>query len=885
MILTNGSLIISLAFLIIIVKKYDIDFTKIKTKAEKKSLRFKNLFKRKYIVLLSVFLIVSMIAFKFIEFIYSNALEQRYINDEQSLFAFIGIANGTIMILSFLIQTFVNDRIIADYGVKTAVLVMPVILGVLSIVAIFITTAFGFSGVESAGFAAYFIVIVGAYVFTNSLRDAMENPAFKLYFLPLEDNIRFDIQTKIEGVIGQVATLVAGGFMLLLSFVNLERAYFLLSLLFIVVLMVFVVNALHKQYNDVLHKKLSTLKKNVNNADAKLPFNSVVLNHDVILGLLKSDLNTVKLNLDLVKKIEPGQYYELLYYLLNSDKEEVVMYVLKLITEIKPLSSLQPLNKVIENTKHGQVKMMAENARSMIYHFKGIMDEGFLLDQMARSTNINEREFVAHYLSNHESSNKNDNLLHLLLRDPNNQVRKSAIIAVGKIKRPEFWPMLLELIQSNTFGSLAQKSLSLIGDPVIGRLEAVFYKSGQSLQTMRRVLKTYGRIGSEKAKEALWNKMDYPDKQIQQEVLSNLSGIGLVVNAERASKIKDIIKSDLINIVWNNLAIRTVRIDMDNQLIESLKEENKKTFDHIYTLLAMIYDKSSIAIVKENIESNNPDNITFAIELLDVFLDEDLKEYIIPVLDDIPIEDKLSKLNIYDPFVDASDADLFKSIINRDYNQISRWTKACALFNMAFLDEDDIVSDDLIAQLFNPDQLLCETAAWVIYSHSPYDFQILSKRIPEHSKRYITKLIPEIDNHNINDIFKLKFGKARFLKKIELFNTLSTSVLNEVLEICEETYYPEGTTLNLKGNYSVSDLILIFKGKLSLVNNTGETFKFGNGHVIGGGIHLSGDDYFSVIEEDIIGLKIKYDDYLELLNNHKEVLEKVLKLNNRQFVL
>ncbi|NMM49325.1 hypothetical protein [Marinigracilibium pacificum] len=881
LVLTNGCLIISLSFLLIIVSKYDIDFTKIKTKEEKRSLKFKNLFKRKYIVLLSAFLIVSMIALKFIEFIYSNVLEERYINDEQSLFAFIGIANGTIMILSFMIQTFVNDKIIADYGVKVAVLVMPVILGILSLVAIFIATAFGFSIIESAGFAAYFIVIVGAYVFTTSLRDAMENPAFKLYFLPLEDNIRFDIQTKIEGVIGQVATLLAGGLMLLLSFINLDQAFFLMSLVFVVIVMVFVVNALHKSYTDVLHKKLSALKQSRQVIEEDLPVKSAVLSKEVVLSLLKSDLNTVTLNLDLVKKVEPAQYYDLLYYLLKNENVDVIMYILKVITEVKPLSSLPYLNDLIENSEHGQVKVMAENARSMIFHFKGIMDDGKLLDQMARSSNNYEREFVAHYLVNEESS-KNDDLLHLLLRDPNNQVRKSAIIAAGNIKRQEFWPVLLELIQSNTFGSLAQKSLAIIGDPVINRLESVFYKSGQSLQTMRRVLKTYGRIGSEKAKEVLWNKMDYPDKQIQQEVLDNLSKVGIIINKERASRIKDIIKGDLVNILWNDLAIKSIQIDIDNQLHDALKEENNRTFDHIYTLLSMIYDSSSIETVKENIESQNPDNITFAIELLDVFLDDDLKEYLIPVLDDIPLDEKLAKLNIYDPFEKVTDADLCKNIINRDYNQISRWTKACALFNMAFLDDDHVISDDLVAQLFNPDPLLCETAAWVIYAHSPYDFEVLSKRIPENSRKYITKLIPEIDNHNINDIFKLRFGKARFLKKVELFSSLSTNVLNEVLEVCKEVYYPEGASLDLKGKYSVSDIILLFKGRLSLLNSKGEAIKFGHGDLIGGGIHVSGDDYFSVLEDDLVGLKIAYDDYLELLNNHKEVLEKVLILNNKQ---
>ena len=51
--------------------------------------------------------------------------------------------------------------------------------------------------------------VISGKAFTASLRDALESPAFKLFFLPFDLTVRFDIQNIVEGVIGQFATFAA----------------------------------------------------------------------------------------------------------------------------------------------------------------------------------------------------------------------------------------------------------------------------------------------------------------------------------------------------------------------------------------------------------------------------------------------------------------------------------------------------------------------------------------------------------------------------------------------------------------------------------------------------------------------------------------------------
>jgi ATP:ADP antiporter, AAA family len=58
--------------------------------------------------------------------------------------------------------------------------------------------------------------------------------------------------------------------------------------------------------------------------------------------------------------------------------------------------------------------------------------------------------------------------------------------------------------------------------------------------------------------------------------------------------------------------------------------------DQITMLLSILYDPDSIQLVRENIESGDPNGIAYAIELMDLFIDPDLKPKLFPLYDDIP---------------------------------------------------------------------------------------------------------------------------------------------------------------------------------------------------------------------------------------------------------
>src|SRR5207249_4515985 len=108
------------------------------------------------------------------------------------------------------------------------------------------------------------------------------------------------------------------------------------------------------------------------------------------------------------------------------------------------------------------------------------------------------------------------------------------------------------------------------------------------------------------------------------------------------------------------------------------------------------------------IEAGTPDSIQYALELLDLFVDQDLKPKLIPLLDDSSTSAKLEALQIFFPRESYTAIQTINYILNRDFNYNNRWTKACAIHLTAYL-ADFRVSRGLISQMFNQDKLLQET--------------------------------------------------------------------------------------------------------------------------------------------------------------------------------
>ncbi|MFC2113640.1 hypothetical protein ACFLTA_10265 [Bacteroidota bacterium] len=283
-------------------------------------------------------------------------------------------------------------------------------------------------------------------------------------------------------------------------------------------------------------------------------------------------------------------------------------------------------------------------------------------------------------------------------------------------------------------------------------------------------------------------------------------------------KIVDGIRSSVYQIAWNLAAQHTIS---EHELGESLeiafKEELDISFDHLYNLLSLAYDPNSIGHIRKNLESGTSEGIGFAIELLDIFVADEIKPVLFPVLEDTTTAEKIRQLQVEFPIVIMEPSELLLGIINRDPNLVGVFAKAAAIASLSSL-EDAELSDDLLAQVFNPDELLSELAALQVSRMDKLRFEEVLSRISTEQKNRLTKQVRDVEEGWEN----LIWDRIRTLMNNEYLKELPSQLIYRMAREMELVHLMPDQSYDLIGDDGTAISGIVRTGEISLRVNENE---------------------------------------------------------------
>lgn len=837
----------------------------------KEETKFKSIFKDPYIVQLASFLVLSMVTFIFTQYSFQDLLNKQYPN-QRELTNFLAYFNGAIYAISFVMQTFINERIIGTYGIRVSLFLLPVVVGLFAIGSAISGLTFGYDlNLSPDTFIFFFLLVALMRLFNNTLRDSLENPVFKLLFIPLDSRYRFGIQSKVEGPINEFGRLIAGvsifGFALLAVFRIIWIPIILIGL---TVAYIFVIRKLYNGYRSKIRSKLES---------SELQQDRLEIGYTQIIERLEGQLQHTEtskaiFSFKLLEKISPARLGTWVNSLMRNSHEEAREYAQLRMNEIKGLSVSDryviKMNK--SETESNAKNILSKGDLELILNNGGDITKS-RIQKLSRSASLEDRQYAAELLL-HSSTEENTSFLIELLNDPQPKVRYTAIKTAVKKHNNEVIFALIENLGNPLYSNQAMNTLELIGGKALSLLDSAFYRSGQSTQTLIRIVQVMGFIGGQRAKDLLWNKIDYPDKVVVSHVLLALGDCGFKAGISQITRIKYAIEADIADLTWNLSAIQEVGDEADGREVKkALRQENQNDVDHIYMLLAMLYDTRSIQLVKENIESGTTEGTTYAVELLDVFLSEQLKQRVIPALDDLPDSEKISRLEAFYPRVNLNSKLVLKFLVNRDFTQSNRWTKATVLRQIGRQKISDFTLD-LIAQLFNPDRLICEVAGWALYQIDPATYHENAARLGEQVKKDLDRAI--IENDNQTGLMLIE--KVIFYQKLKVFEEISSLSLSFIADISEEIDLIETQTLTLDDKQN-NNFFIIYSGAVDYYQKGKLATVFKEGQFIGEMVSSLGflNANVLVAKEKSVMLMINKDRFYELLSDNVKLADRVLE--------
>ena len=209
-------------------------------------------------------------------------------------------------------------------------------------------------------------------------------------------------------------------------------------------------------------------------------------------------------------------------------------------------------------------------------------------------------------------------------------------------------------------------------------------------------------------------------------------------------------------------------------------------------------------------------------------------------------------------------------MINRDFAQSNRWTKACVLFQIGIQKIEDFKLD-LIAQLFNPDWLLREVAAWALHQVKPEYYEQNSRRLGEDIKKELDSLIIQAKRMT-------RFEKVLFFQKITFFKDVPGITLSYLSDISDEIHLKNDDALTLDEKIN-NNFYIIVSGSVEFYQKGNYVSDFDEGQFIGEMLALPNfvNTNLVIAKSDVVILQFNKDQFYELLSDNVKLADKVLE--------
>ena len=214
-----------------------------------------------------------------------------------------------------------------------------------------------------------------------------------------------------------------------------------------------------------------------------------------------------------------------------------------------------------------------------------------------------------------------------------------------------FVPTLVALLRNRRLKARARETLVSYGEPVVDVLAFFMRDADEDIWVRRHIPSTLAQIPSQKSVDVLVAALEEPDGFLRFKAIAALerlrrTDVPLSFSREtlEALTLKEGIRYFNYLSLYDNLFGRK---QLESELLaRTLEQKMERTRDRIYRLLALIYPWRDVGAAQWTLRHGDPRSRASASEYLDNILTGQLRKRIMPLLEDLPIEEKVRRGNV-----------------------------------------------------------------------------------------------------------------------------------------------------------------------------------------------------------------------------------------------
>jgi AAA family ATP:ADP antiporter len=244
-------------------------------------------------------------------------------------------------------------------------------------------------------------------------------------------------------------------------------------------------------------------------------------------------------------------------------------------------------------------------------------------------------------------------LLIPLLYDEAPEVAHEAMASVEAAGASDFIfvPTLIALLRNRQLKARARQVLVSYGEPVVDVLAHFMRDPEEDIWVRRHIPTTLAQIPSQKSVDVLVAALEEPDGFMRYKVIAGLerlrrTDLPFSFSRERLEALTLREGSRYFNYLslhYNLFGRNQITSEL---LARTLLQKMDRTRDRVYRLLALIYPWRDVGAAQWTLAHGDPRSRASASEYLDNILSGQLRKRIMPVLEDLPLEEKVRRGNV-----------------------------------------------------------------------------------------------------------------------------------------------------------------------------------------------------------------------------------------------
>ncbi len=685
----------------------------------------------RYLRLIAVMVFPVSIVTQWTGFQFSLAAADRFAANADRLTEFFGRINFFLGSLALLIQLLVTGPTLRQFGIALTILLLPLGLGLGSALVLVFP-------------ALWSVLAVNAV--DQSLRFSIHMASYELLYLPIPPSIRAGVKNTIDIIVGRVADalggamlgLATGGF-LIFGGIGLELRGIAAINLALIAGWAVVAIALGREYvnsisESIRQHRLDTeeaSRRTLDRTTAELVTAMLAAREpgEVLYALDMMDAQQLSLpppEVDVLLKhpdlrvrrrmlailrqgdgdLAPTRLESLLRDPDLEVRTEALLYIAEH-AQIDPLERIRELGDFPDfSIQASMVAFLARPGR-----MQKLDAARLLLERMAGETGEEDRRArleAARILS--VLPNEFPEQLRRLLQDPDVEVARHAIRAVGSVGARDLVPDVLAHLGDPELRADCTDALGKLGDRIVGTLRDHLIDLDVPMAVRRELPSALAAIGSAAAERVLMASLLESDTSLRFGIIAALNKLR-VTHPEVELDLQAIEMVLAAEIMGHYRSYQVLgRLDgtlaPEDPVLPALKRSMAQEVERIFRLLGLLFPSRDLHSAYFGLQSTDTAVRANSLEFIDNILKPELRHLLVPLLDSqVSVTGRVGLAN---RLVGAS-MDTPEDAVRALLSSEDTWLRSSAIYAIGVLRLHDL-EPELDRCLGDPDPLLRETA-------------------------------------------------------------------------------------------------------------------------------------------------------------------------------